>query len=490
MTPSFEVLLGPKAAFGTLARVALCCELVRLDHVLTFKLTPESVAAGLGCGLDAEQIKAGLSAVSPHGLPDNVAFMLEDWIAATKFVRVQRGVFIFAEPDVADRLATELRSELVSRPQPGVLEVNSEITELVLDKALVQARAQIRTDAPATVGETARPRSLPPRPEPDAGLRGRVVQALVSGDFTSDLPDTVEQDVSVSSGPSGAQTMQALFHIAREQHAPAVLFEMLEACEKWAKEAAEPLRQWAKQVRSSDRAEAELAIDVPLLVLPWLMLNAEWRKRTLVRATHVAQLAQQATACLTHRERVREDGARLLARMDDEDAREAMARLLSAYAASERRAFEDDLDDSEYDDELDFDARAASSELREALAEGRREEQQRLGALSRQPAPGTLAALDLTGVYRILQDAVDTERIVHLQLLDKTVYTVYVEDLRTRGKHNVLHCTELSRMESRVIKLGDIVAAKFDEPASGTASVKGNRSGPRKPGSLRAGPTS
>jgi hypothetical protein len=59
VTPSFEVLLGPGASLDIVAAIGLGRELMGLDRVLTFRITPESVAAGLGCGLDPARLLEG-----------------------------------------------------------------------------------------------------------------------------------------------------------------------------------------------------------------------------------------------------------------------------------------------------------------------------------------------------------------------------------------------------------------------------------------------
>jgi hypothetical protein len=41
---------------------------------------------------------------------------------------------------------------------------------------------------------------------------------------------------------------------------------------------------------------------------------------------------------------------------------------------------------------------------------------------------------------------------------------VLLEALRRRGRDDVLHITDLERLESRVLKLSEIAAADLDEP--------------------------
>lgn len=88
----------------------------------------------------------------------------------------------------------------------------------------------------------------------------------------------------------------------------------------------------------------------------------------------------------------------------------------------------------------------------------------RAAALRRQPRAGTLSTTAPRAVRDLLEAATDAERVVHLELTDSRVRSVLLEALRRRGRDDVLHVTDLERLESRVLKLSEIAAADLDEP--------------------------
>jgi hypothetical protein len=462
VTPSFEVLLGPAAAVGIVLRVSLCCELLRVDHVLTLKLTPDSVARGLACGLEPDDLRGALKAISPHGLPDNVAFMLEDWIAAAKFVRVQQGLFVFAEPDVADRLVLELRENVVSRPQPGVIEIADTLSEGELDKALAKARVVVRSATHASASTPGRQQVVRAHEkvraafEPDAELHSRVLQARQRGDYGVDLAAAPAVESTVG-GSARTGPMAELLRFAMQLGAPSEALELLEMCAEWREQLAPALSKWAQRLRASARQEAEFVVDVPLTILPWLVLNAEWRNRVLLRATDVDTLISQANSSMRHKERLRERGLRAVDLMSRGDVTEsismALIKLLSGQGHGPHLDVDEDFDDDD-DDELD-----------ELTPSTHPAEQLRRPALERQPLPGTMSALEQTALHALLVSAVASARVVHIQSGHHHVLTVIAEAVRKRGQHDVLHCTEFVHMEARVIKLKDIRAAQLDEAA-------------------------
>lgn len=125
VTPSFEVMLGPAAASDVVAQVALGCELVRVDHMLTFRLGPRSVEAGLAAGMEGERFLDALGRVGPRAVPENVRQMVEDWLQSARLVRLERGVIVRVAPRFGDAVAGALGQDVVGRISPGVFVVRS-----------------------------------------------------------------------------------------------------------------------------------------------------------------------------------------------------------------------------------------------------------------------------------------------------------------------------------------------------------------------------
>ncbi len=473
VTPSFEVLLGPGADLATVVRVGLCCELVRADHVLTLRLTPQSVAVGLACGLEANELRTALAGVGPHGLPENVAFMLDDWIKASRIAHVRRGTFLFTDDASAERIAAGLGADLLSRPAPGVVELPASLTgsalERILSKAgialgasgsldeLASQRRMERYAAAPEAFDLPAKRPLPPLPEPDAELRAAVLRARETGDYGVEAPAPDQ-----SHGLLGE-----LEAMARTQGAPAELFELLALLRKWQKRLPDELRAWIGRMPKLRRVEAETALELPIHVLPWLLLNDKWRSRTLKTASDLASLNRQAQA-VSRAGRLRKEGDRAIALLQQPRLVAAIDRALEALAAKEdddvtgevcehcgRRHGIDDFDEL---DELDEMEGCAGDELDAAL-------QLHAATMRRQPPLGTMPPTPPEAVRELVDKAVKTERPVHLEVSDhgrRRVYSVIPEALRRRGRDEVLLATDLESLDSRVFKLEDISAARVD----------------------------
>lgn len=125
VTPSLEVMLGPACDPVLALEVGLFCELVRVDKVLTFKLTPASVTTGCALGLDVPHMLAMLGKVSRHPLAANVASLVEDFARGARFVSIETlQVLRTSNAEAADRLAKDLGQSVKGRPTPTMLLVD------------------------------------------------------------------------------------------------------------------------------------------------------------------------------------------------------------------------------------------------------------------------------------------------------------------------------------------------------------------------------
>lgn len=67
-----------------------------------------------------------------------------------------------------------------------------------------------------------------------------------------------------------------------------------------------------------------------------------------------------------------------------------------------------------------------------------------------------------SALSELLTQAASTSSAVHVQLAAGRVLSVLVEGLAQRGRESVLHCVDLRAVESRAVKLADIVGAQLD----------------------------
>jgi len=126
ITPNFEVLLGPAADPWITLVVGMAAELQHLDHVLTHKLSPASVARGLAAGLTLDDLEAALRRVSGRPIPDTVRALLDD--TARRVVNVRTVYALGGTAASLDALAARLGDAVVGRPAPDCLLVASEKT--------------------------------------------------------------------------------------------------------------------------------------------------------------------------------------------------------------------------------------------------------------------------------------------------------------------------------------------------------------------------
>ncbi len=172
VTPNLEVMLGPEAGADLTLTIALAAEPVRFDRVLTFRLTPASVAVASAHGGDATTLLAALACVGRHGVPDNVRAMIEDWMRAARTARVRSVWSIeLSTSDAADVAARALGKHVLARPTPLLLLVDSALAapEVALAKAGVKVGVSHARAAERGI-PAARPQRLP-SPALDAALR-------------------------------------------------------------------------------------------------------------------------------------------------------------------------------------------------------------------------------------------------------------------------------------------------------------------------------
>jgi len=188
VTPSFEVMLGPEAHPDIVVVVGCFAELVRLDRVLTFKITEASVLAGLRSGLSLDDFLSALSAVGRHGVPDNVALTVQDF--AARAARVRPVWAIEVPVTAADAVIGEFGPAIAGVPKPGLLLVSADVSEQDVVLALHRAGVRTSTLVENTIGGEEHA-DLVPGPPPHPTDPDNVLREVVARERNHDFADSV-----------------------------------------------------------------------------------------------------------------------------------------------------------------------------------------------------------------------------------------------------------------------------------------------------------
>lgn len=273
--PNFDVMLDEATPLSTVVVVGLCAELVRLDRIATFRLTPESVRAGVLLGIDGDALCEALDSVGPRKLPENVRQSVLEWATSTPAARIVRGRVIVLAPAAAERLVNQPKTEgSFEALAPGVVRVDDAVTEAALQKHLegVGAMAMPETTPRAEPRRSSNQKEETPevvvlRPAVGESIRRRVREALASGDLGR--APTVAFDV-----PEGADP--ELFEDA--------VAEVVQALESWR-------TKLPPKARSKIDFDALVESEAVALLA---MVEPTTRSQILKRSTKPAQLARRA----------------------------------------------------------------------------------------------------------------------------------------------------------------------------------------------------
>jgi hypothetical protein len=96
--PSFEIVV-PRPTPRRVWALSAFADLMRLDRVSSYELTPKSIGRGLSAGLSTGQIIGFLEQQGGEPLPQNVAFEIDEWARGLRRVTVRETVLL--EPDSA-----------------------------------------------------------------------------------------------------------------------------------------------------------------------------------------------------------------------------------------------------------------------------------------------------------------------------------------------------------------------------------------------------
>ncbi|MFW5876270.1 MAG: hypothetical protein ACOCXM_06000 [Myxococcota bacterium] len=368
VTPSFEVMLGPGASLEVVALVGLVAELVHLDHVLTFKLGPASVAAGIAAGVAPDDLWRALRSVGPHGLPSNVETLVADWVHKARVGRLEKGWFLFVPPEHEDELVHgPLAPYVVAVRAPGAIALAGSTPRVLLDEVLQKAGIRLGGGDASKAGRSSDhgplldrvppptapwelidgddyddddfddlddlddllpfPDGLPSpfaemaeplrRPRPDAELRRRVHEGLKEGleplRFVKTSGDPLED----------ARNVVEHFRLdAEARHAPPLVMRWLDALDGLWKGRFDELARWYRGLPESHQSDALHELGFPLLWLPWLMLDDKWRRRALQKKSALSVLAESDR--LSRPNRLDPEAAQLIPILADAEVHEWM----------------------------------------------------------------------------------------------------------------------------------------------------------------------
>lgn len=133
VTPAFEIMLGEHASRRDVACLALAAVPQRIDHLVTLRLSPESVARAAQSGIDGPEILAALRRTSRVPVPENVAHAVLDWASrAPTSARVYSGTVVVLPEHDRPRAREALRALTNRELAPGVLLLRREATREAL----------------------------------------------------------------------------------------------------------------------------------------------------------------------------------------------------------------------------------------------------------------------------------------------------------------------------------------------------------------------
>jgi hypothetical protein len=293
VTPSFEIMLGPRADPEIIATLGLAAEPVRMDRVITLKLTPSSVASAIACGLGYDAIAAALASVGRHAVPENVAIMVRDWAEGARIVRV-RPVWSAecSTKETADAAQKALGERVIARPTPTLLLVADDPTAAL-------NRAKVRTVG-LGISQTATPFDAPHDPQLDSPAGGvpfappapPILEAVADATLARRFADARTNGFPVDGrGASLSRAFEAILEGAQNDD----LCDLLELVIPAAVGCELELGRWASKLGTVERTRVEQTIaERPLDFVRWIVLPQRLRSEIIQMSRTVGALLNAA----------------------------------------------------------------------------------------------------------------------------------------------------------------------------------------------------
>jgi hypothetical protein len=471
VTPNLEVFLGPGAHPTLVVTIGLGAELVRVDNVLTFRLSPASVRTGLGVGLTAQELIEALERVGPHGLADNVRHSVLDFARQARIAELRTATVLRLPADSAAAFCAKYEGMDIERVTPEVVLVRSDWDQKELERCLEGLGVYVRdVDASrdAQVG-SARPLQavstddLEPaaalRPTPE--LARRFAEDRKTG-FAASRQAAAE--LRADTQPRAADVEALIAQIRSKVSGASVAVQrLLVACERLASQADGEIEAWCARLGPGQRIEAKIARGVPLLLAPFLALTPEWRAQAMHGARSVGDLLHAAVR-LGKPNRYSVEGLTLVREVNDAEVVSLTTRTieqalkdagpLQLASGNDKSAELEGLDD-DFEDELDEDFEDEEDEDDED------DEADDYGpeCSIELPPRDSFPPLDAQRIARALERAIADGDAVYVKLKTPSgarVQALLPEGVRKRADQQILLATDLETEVTRVIPMSDI----------------------------------
>jgi hypothetical protein len=465
VTPNLEVFLGPRAHPSLVVTIGLGAELVRVDNVLTFRLSPASVRTGLGVGLTAQELVEALERVGPHGLADNVRRGVLDFARQARIAELGTATVLRLPADSADAFCAKFKGDGIERATSELVLVPSDWERKDIEQRLeglgVYVRHRGASPSGRVASEDARPRRrLPPlEPPTPLGPDPELVRRFIEdrkGDFAVSRQVGIEHFADMLPSIAEAKAVSARI-CSLLAGAPATVERLVLGSERLAVQADSELEAWCARLRPKQRLEVLGGRSMPLGLLPYIALLPEWRAQAMEGARSLSDLIGGSLR-LGDPKRYSTEGFRLLRDMANPNIATAIRRAMNQAAKHVTPAelarwsdgstalegldeddydFDDDLDDED-DGDIDDYGPERSVEL---------------------PPRHSFPSLDAPRIAQTLDSAIVNGEAVFVKLKGPRgarVQAVLPEEVRTRAGQKILLATDLETEDARVVQLSDI----------------------------------
>jgi hypothetical protein len=512
VTPSFDVMLGPAADLEMVASVGLFAELTRVDHVLSHRVTRESVANAVALGIDADWMLRVLALVGPHGVPENVATTLRDFAASARTVELALGWHLVLPPGTPLGALEPFATKLGDGAYLLSPSTRFSTVEDALAKARVVVRPSMRAEDAAraigsrnTLGElpatAARrgdiltepePPPLPLEPSGHAELRRRVRERRTAGERSRPLPvrePTRPHDRPPASEPPRSSAPRTPPTPSRAT--AGVFARVLEAAREWgiAKRdlrafetlaALEPaaVRELTEFARQTGGSWADVA-ENPYGLMHYYTLDPRWRAKLRRRSPSVEMLIDLSVV-ESKSSRMSMQGRRTKHGLHDEsfiDLVEALFEEVVDVGEEGARAEVEASVRTTSEPPAPSDARASSEANPSARAASPRPDAEAAPPETHDGDTTALAAPAWTSIPKLTPDElasflhrhVQSHEVIAVALNeshDPRVRVVRGSTLQKRGEELALLAVDVVTDEARVIHARDVVGATVLERPS------------------------
>ncbi len=103
--PTFEIIAPRMLKSGLLKYLFMGCVLEKSDALLTFKITRESLIAGLNRGFESSDFLKRLIAMASHQIPQNIIYSIEEWLSSYGAVAFEMHFLLrVKKPELFDKI--------------------------------------------------------------------------------------------------------------------------------------------------------------------------------------------------------------------------------------------------------------------------------------------------------------------------------------------------------------------------------------------------